>query len=219
MTTRYRHGGSKSRSRTENEPCAADSPNHRGFIWSVELATQSTHVHIDKVCFRKEFVVPYVLEEFCARQQLAVPLHHVFEQTELAWQQIDRPVATLRSSIDEIKLQRSYAQHRLMRLGWRPNRGLDARICFSYCEWSSRLIVASQGCPVHPVNNLLKCAQQQRMIDAFRAAKIGCKCRCSLCFSPQSSWARRDRNSDRTLYRFNRRSYAMYSDRSRPRSR
>src|SRR5258708_18537197 len=66
-------------SRTENEPCAADSANHRGFIWSVDLATQSTHVHIDKVCFRKEFVVPYVLEEFCARQQLATPLHHVFE--------------------------------------------------------------------------------------------------------------------------------------------
>src|SRR6267142_1218022 len=175
MTTRYRHGGSKSRSRTENEPCAADSPNHRGFIWSVELATQSTHVHIDKVCFRKEFVVPYVLEEFCARQQLAVPLHHVFEQTEFAWQQIDRPVATLRSSIDEIKLQRSYAQHRLTRLGCRPNRGLDAQIYFSYREWSSRLIVASQGCPVHPVNDLHERPQQQRMNHAFQAAKIGRK--------------------------------------------
>src|SRR5258708_29446060 len=113
---------------------------------------------------------------------------------KLARQQIDRPVATPRSSIDEIKLQRSYAQHRLTPLGWRPNRGLDARICFSYREWSSRLIVASQGCLGHPVNNLLYCAQQQRMNDAFQAAKIGWKRGCSLCFSPQSSWARRDRN-------------------------
>src|SRR5258708_3057992 len=202
--------------RTENEPCAADSANHRGFIWSVDLATQSTHVHIDKVCFRKEFVVPYVLEEFCARQQLATPLHHVFEQTELAWQQIDRPFATLRGSIDEIKLQRSYAQHRHARLGGRPNRLLDARIFFSYREWSSRLTVASQG---RPVNNPLECAQEQRMNDAFQAAKIGWKRRCSRCVSPQSSWARRGRNSDWTLCRFSRRRYAMYSDRSRARSR
>src|SRR5260370_30005754 len=72
-------GGSTSRGRTEDEPYAADSSNYRSFIWSVDLATQSTHVHIDKVCFGKEFVVPYVLEEFCARQQLATPLHHVFE--------------------------------------------------------------------------------------------------------------------------------------------
>jgi hypothetical protein len=34
-----------------------------------------------------------------------MPLHHVFEQAELAWQQIDRSVATLRRSIDEIKLR------------------------------------------------------------------------------------------------------------------
>src|SRR5712672_3564945 len=127
-----------------------------------------------------------------------MPLHHVFEQAELTWQQIDRPVATLRSSIDEIKLQRSHAQHRLARHGWRPKRRLDARICFSYREWSSRFTVASQGCSVHAVNNLLKCARQQRMNDAFQVAKIG-KRRCSLCVSPQGSWARRDRNSDRTL--------------------
>src|SRR5260370_26115163 len=194
----------------------ADSANHRGFIWSVELATQSTHVHIDTVCFRKEFVVPYVLEEFCARQQLATPLHHVFEQTELAWQQIDRSFATLRGSIDEIKLQRSYAQHRLARLGGRPNRLLDARVFFSYREWSSRLTVASQG---RPVSNPLECAQEQRMNDAFQAAKIGWKRRCSRCVSPQSSWARRGRNSDWTLCRVSRRRYSMYSDRSRARSR
>jgi hypothetical protein len=71
--------GSTSRSRTENEPSAADGANQRGFIGSVDLATQSTHVHIDKVCFRNEFVVPHVLEESCARHQLATALHHIFE--------------------------------------------------------------------------------------------------------------------------------------------
>jgi hypothetical protein len=54
-------------------------------------------MNIDKVRFRSEFVVPYVFKEGCARQQLIAPLHHVFEQLELARPQIDRPVATLRA--------------------------------------------------------------------------------------------------------------------------
>src|SRR5712691_10599900 len=66
------------RNRTQNESCAADGANHGGFICPVDLATQSTHMNIDKVRFRNEFVVPYVFEEGCARQQLVDPLHHVF---------------------------------------------------------------------------------------------------------------------------------------------
>ena len=105
--------------RTQNESCAADVANHGGFICPVDLATQSTHMNIDKVRFRNEFVVPYVFEEGCARQQLVDPLHHVLEQMELARPQIDRPVATLRGPIDEIEFQWSHAQYRFIRLGLR----------------------------------------------------------------------------------------------------
>src|SRR6266404_3468210 len=101
-------------SRIQDESCAADIVNHRGFVCPVELATQPAHMNIDKVRrFRNEFVVPYVLEQGCARHQLAAPLHHVLEQEEFTWQQIDRSVATLCRSIDEIKLQRSNAEYRL----------------------------------------------------------------------------------------------------------
>src|SRR5882672_10088043 len=62
--------------RTHNESCAADGANHGGFICPVDLATQSTHMNIDKVRFRNEFVVPYVFEEGCTCQQLVDPLHH-----------------------------------------------------------------------------------------------------------------------------------------------
>ena len=62
-------------------------------------------MNIDKVRFRIEVIVPYVLEEGCTRQQFVAALHHVFEQLELARSQIDWPVATLRSSIDEIELK------------------------------------------------------------------------------------------------------------------
>jgi hypothetical protein len=43
----------------------------------------------------------------------------------------------------------------------------------------------------------------------FNVARKG---RCSLCFSPQSSWVRRDRSGNRALSKFSRRIYAMYSD-------
>src|SRR6195256_1030681 len=105
--------------RTQNESCGADVANHGGFICPVDLATQSTHMNIDKIRFRNEFVVPYVFEEGCARQQLVDPLHHVLEQMELARPQIDRPVATLRGPLDEIEFQWSHAQYRFIRLGLR----------------------------------------------------------------------------------------------------
>jgi hypothetical protein len=76
-------------------------------------------MNIDKVRFRNEFVVPYVFEEGCARQQLVDPLHHVLEQMELARAKIDRPVAALRGPIDEIEFQWSHAQYRFIRLGLR----------------------------------------------------------------------------------------------------
>jgi len=61
-------------------------------------------MNIDKVGFRNEFIVPHLLEEGRPRQQLIASLHHVFEQLELARPQIDRPLATLRSPIDEVEL-------------------------------------------------------------------------------------------------------------------
>jgi hypothetical protein len=47
-------------------------------------------MNIDKVRFRNEFVVPYVFEDGCARQQLVAPLRHVLGQLELARPRIDR---------------------------------------------------------------------------------------------------------------------------------
>ena len=62
-------------------------------------------MHMDKVCFRNEFIMPYLFEEGCARQYLVAPLHHVLEQLEFARPQINRPVAALRGAIDKIEFQ------------------------------------------------------------------------------------------------------------------
>jgi len=68
-------------------------------------------MNIDKVRFRNEFVMPYVFEEGCARQQLVDPLHHVLEQMELAGRRSIGRVATLRGPINEIEFQWSHAQY------------------------------------------------------------------------------------------------------------
>jgi len=40
---------------------AADVANYRGFVWAVDDCTQPTHMHIDTVGLRNEFIVPYIL--------------------------------------------------------------------------------------------------------------------------------------------------------------
>ena len=108
---------------------AADVANYRGFLWAVDGCTQPTRVHIDTVGLRNEFIVPFILDKSCARQQLAAPLHHLLEQLEFARRQINLPVAALRSAIDEIKLQWSYAQNCFTRFDRRPKQ--DERIAGS----------------------------------------------------------------------------------------
>jgi hypothetical protein len=49
--------------------------------------------------------LPSILDNSCARQQLAAPLHRLLEQLEFARTQIKRAGATLRSAVDEIELQ------------------------------------------------------------------------------------------------------------------
>ena len=72
----------------------ADVANYRGFVWTVDVCTQPTHMHIDTVGLRTEFMVLYILDESCARQQLAAPLHHLLEQLEFARMQINRAGTT-----------------------------------------------------------------------------------------------------------------------------
>src|ERR1700681_196122 len=116
----------------DGEPCERGSHLERsqrrgrcessGFIWSVDLAAQSAHMNIDKVRFRYEFIMPYLFQEGRPRMQLVALFHHVFEQPELSRPQIDLTVVTLRSSIEEIELQRSHSQHRFLGPGWHLNQ-------------------------------------------------------------------------------------------------
>src|SRR5450756_2180385 len=102
-------------------------------------------MNIDQVCFGNEFIVPYLFQESCPRQRLVTPLHHVLEQPKLARSQIDLTVATLRSPIEEVQLQRSDAQHRFVWRGRPPDQWFSARCQFDDRERLFRGGVASLG--------------------------------------------------------------------------
>src|SRR5262245_6934005 len=59
----------------------------------VDLAPQSRNVHIDNVGLRIEVIVPDVLEQHGARDNLTGMLHQVFEQAKFARLQHDRLAA------------------------------------------------------------------------------------------------------------------------------
>ena len=107
----------------KNEADPPDVADQRSLIRRVDIATQPTHVNVNQVRVRNKFVVPDIFQEGGSCQQFAAPPHHVLEQLEFPGPQIDPTAATRRGSIDEVELQRSHAQHRIIRQGWLPDRG------------------------------------------------------------------------------------------------
>jgi hypothetical protein len=83
-------------------------------------------MNIDEVRFRHEFVVPYLLEQHGACQDLAVPAHHVLEQTEFPRPEIKLSLTAPRCLMGKINLERSYAQHRA---------SVDYLRCVRTCLW------------------------------------------------------------------------------------
>jgi hypothetical protein len=94
--------------RSQNKPGAPDIVDQLGFPSAVDLVPQSAHVHIDQIGRgRDELVVPDLFEQHCTGQQLITSPHHVFEEAEFAWQQIDLSLAAPRSTRDQIEFKRT----------------------------------------------------------------------------------------------------------------
>src|SRR5258708_30420200 len=84
----------KSGRRTEHETGAAHAVDHRRLLRLIDLATQPAHMHIDEIRVRDETIVPDLLEEHRSGHHLALVADHVFEEPELAREQVDAAVAT-----------------------------------------------------------------------------------------------------------------------------
>src|ERR1700737_3275378 len=131
----------KSGSFTKNKSGAANVVNHLRLTWSIHLVSQPAHMNIDQVRCRNEFVIPDFLQQHCPRQQLVAPLHHVFEQTELARQQVYRPLAARRGAFDEIEFELTNAQDGFAGLGRPPQQAFYARHEFDDCERFREVVV------------------------------------------------------------------------------
>jgi hypothetical protein len=89
----------------QNKTGASNILDHRKFIWSVYLAAQSTHLYVHQICGGNKFIIPDFSQKHGTRQQLVAMTHHVFEQAEFSWSQLDRTLATLGASLDKVEFQ------------------------------------------------------------------------------------------------------------------
>src|ERR1700679_1648103 len=70
---------------TEIEPHAAHAQQKRFFVRSIDLATQSSDMHIDKVCLGEKSVVPDIFQKHVAGHHPIRSTHEIFQELELAF--------------------------------------------------------------------------------------------------------------------------------------
>ena len=92
----------------------------------VDLLAQPADVNVDHVGLRVEVIVPDVLEQHRSGDDVTGIAHQVFEKPELARQYVDRLVAALHRSRQQIELEIGDPQLR-RRLGRRPRRSSASR--------------------------------------------------------------------------------------------
>ena len=126
------------------EAGGADVDDQPRLAAGVDLAPEIADVDVDDVGLRQKFVVPDVLEQHRASDDLVGPAHEVFEQLELAWQEIDAPVAAPDRALDEIHFEWAGAQAGRARIGDAPRQRLDPRRQFAQFERLDEIIVAAR---------------------------------------------------------------------------
>ena len=113
---------------------AAHRVQQRAVEILVDLLPQPADMHVDDVGLRVEVIVPDVLEQHRAGHDMAGVAHQVFEQLELARQQLDRLVAALDRAGQQVELEvgdpqlgrRSVAAPRRSSASMRASNSLNA---------------------------------------------------------------------------------------------
>ena len=113
---------------TEHESFATDVVDHRLFFEFIDLPTQPAHMHVHKIASRNELVIPNFLKQHCARQQLILPAHHVFEQAKFTRQEVDRALTPFGGTRQQIELERTDAQQGIAVLRRPPQQGFSRAI-------------------------------------------------------------------------------------------
>ena len=135
--------------------------DHRRLARLVDFAPQPAHVHVDEIAARHEFVVPDLLEQHGAGEQLVFAAHHVFEQTKFPRQQLDGALAAPGRAPEEIEFQRTDAQDGILAFRRPAQQRLDTGDKLDDRERLGEIIVAARAQPAHPVVDRAERAEYQ----------------------------------------------------------
>jgi hypothetical protein len=146
---------------TEDESHATNIVNHRRLMRQVNLMSQSSHMNIDEIGLRDEFVIPDILQQHGACQHLVFAAHHIFEELELSWQELDDTIRSLGGSFDEIEFERTDLERRGPAVRRPTQQGLDPGDQFHSREGLCEVIIATRPQAAHAIIDGAKCAQDK----------------------------------------------------------
>src|SRR5271166_2297675 len=130
---------------------------------AVDLGAQARYMHVDHVGLRIEMVVPDMLEQHGAGDDLPGVLHQIFQQAELARLEDDLLAATGHLVRQPVEGQIADLEHGLLRRALRapPRQSLDAGEQFRKCVGFGKIIVAAGAKPLHAVVDLAERGEDQ----------------------------------------------------------
>ena len=96
---------------TDTKPDAADGMDKWIGLPSIDLAADSSDIHIDDIGHGIEMKVPYMLKQHRPRDNLALVADQVFEKLKFSRQQVDLPARAAHRSRHEVEFEITDAQH------------------------------------------------------------------------------------------------------------
>src|SRR6516225_526709 len=151
---------------TEAKSDAANGMDQRIFLTAVNLPTNSADIDVDHVGRRIQVQIPYVLQQHGSRDHLTGVARQICQQSKLARQQFDFPTTAPRDPREQIDLEITDAQYRLLdHRSAAPGERIDPRQHFAECERLDQVIVAAGTQASHAIVDFTQSAEDQRRRD------------------------------------------------------
>src|SRR5579859_5520787 len=128
----------------QHEARSADIGDQRRKTPRIDLFPQIADVDIDDVGLEREVVLPHFLQQHRAGDYLAGMPQKVFEQLELARQQIDLGVPAMHRLFDQVHFKIAYPQLRGSHIVETAQQRLDSRGELGHRKRLGEIIVASR---------------------------------------------------------------------------
>src|SRR6185437_14500109 len=147
--------------RTQHESDFTDRVNERWLVGQVDLAPQSSNVHINDVGAWVEVIVPNLLEEHRPSHHLAVMSHQVLEELEFARLQVEPAAPAADLARKEIDLEVTDTHHGGAWLGRAAQQCIDACAKLHEGKGFDEVVVPAPPQAADSVLDFPQCAQEQ----------------------------------------------------------